>query len=66
MKKQNERDEINATRMSLPVYQYRDDLLDAIEQNQVLVVVGEVCVVNIVSISINTFMINDFHLFILF
>lgn len=35
------RDDIRAVRKTLPVYSFRDDLLDAIKQHQVLIVVGE-------------------------
>lgn len=35
------REDIQATRQSLPVYSYRDQLLDAVQRFQVLIVVGE-------------------------
>lgn len=38
---QNRIDSVQETRKSLPVYHYREQLLDAIRSNQVLIVVGE-------------------------
>ena len=42
-KKEVEQENIKQTRMSLPIFAHREALLDAIDEFQVLVIVGEVC-----------------------
>lgn len=37
----NGADEYRATRQSLPIFEYRDEIIEAIQQNQVVVISGE-------------------------
>ena len=41
MEEKTERERMAATRASLPIFQYREDLLKAVEEYQVLIIVGE-------------------------